>query len=229
MCIFPPLSPEILSYQEGILVKMAKDIHSRQAFGELGHLADGLEDAGLLNSNPLIAHLRDPKIKHHPCWCPALALMMGTQLPENTWVIPVNYERSIEDGIAAGRYDSKDGDITEEHFPPSEHEAGKKEQVFTLYRSGKDTDFDWVIAQMKKDGQRPATLRELLAFGETNPEVQRGFAIIALGSVWAHRINRRLVLCLDKYYSGRGLSLEWLANWRRHDWPGSCRFLVVGK
>lgn len=78
---------------------------------------------------------------------------------------------------------------------------------------------------MAKDGKRPATLRELLAFGEANPELQREFPIIALGSVWVYRRGDRRVVCLGRYGSERRLRLDWY----EYCWLACCRFLIVGK
>ncbi|MEK7061874.1 MAG: hypothetical protein AAB957_01290, partial [Patescibacteria group bacterium] len=94
-----------------------------------------------------------------------------------------------------------------------------------LYHFGKKTESDWVIAEMAKDGKRPATLRELLAFRENNPELQRKFPIIALGSVWVGRDGYRRVVYLYRYHSERDLSLYWYES----DWLGFCRFLGVSK
>lgn len=133
----------------------------------------------------------------------------------------VDYGRSVKDGVAAGKYDYANDNITEENFPPAEHEKGKKEQTFTLYHFGKDVDSDYAIAQMEK---RPATLRELLAFGEAHPELQRDFPIIVLGSVWVDHGRRRLAY-LDGCGSGRYLSLSYDGG----RWRALCRFLGVGK
>ena len=137
----------------------------------------------------------------------------------------VDYGRSVQDSIAAGKYDYKNEDITEKNFPPIKDEAGKKEVQFTLYHFGKDVDSDFAIAEMLKDGKRPATLRELLAFGEANPELQREFPIIALLSVWVSRSGGRDVPCLNGCDSERDLVLGWCGS----GWDGYCRFLGVSK
>lgn len=137
----------------------------------------------------------------------------------------VDYSRGLNESIKAGCYDWTDGDINEVYFPPSKEEKGQKEQSFSLYHFGKDIDSDWVIAQMEKDGKRPATLRELLAFGETNPELQRQFPIIALGFVWVGRRGGHSVAYLDSNSGDRFLSLRWCVL----GWLGGCRFLAVSK
>ena len=154
----------------------------------------------------------------------SLVIEAGKKLVEVLTFV-VDYGRSLEGFIKAGSYDRVNPDITEENFPPAEHEAGTKKQTFKLYHFGKKTESDWVIAEMAKDGKRPATLRELLAFRENNPELQRKFPIIALGSVWVGRDGYRRVVYLYRYHSERDLSLYWYES----DWLGFCRFLGVSK
>ena len=71
-----------------------------------------------------------------------------------------------------------------------------------------------VLKRLDKKGLRPATLRELLAHGAKNPEEQRNYPIIALGSPWSDSnhlclipwlfcdsVRRRLVLAADAHGS----------------------------
>lgn len=140
----------------------------------------------------------------------------------------VDYGRSLADAVKAGRYDYANDDITDEHFPAEEWEKGKKEQSFKLYHFGKEMESDDVVVQMDNDGFRPATVRELLAFGEKNPELQRQFPIIALKQFWVNRYGFRGVVYLGRSGARRLLSLSWCGGgclW----WGGSCRFLAVSK
>jgi hypothetical protein len=76
---------------------------------------------------------------------------------------------------------------------------------------------------MKKDGFRPATMKELLSYGEKNPEEQRKYPIIGLGSVAELRGSRRVGCFLDEDPSLRSASLRSFD----FDWHGRCRFLAV--
>lgn len=134
----------------------------------------------------------------------------------------IDYDRSVKDGIKAGSYDWKNDDITSEHFPSQE--AGTKEATVDLFHYGKDMSTDEVLADLDKQGYRPATLKELLALGEKHPDLQREFPIIALGSVW-RRPDGRVCPYLDRDGSERGLSLRWID--RR--WDDDCRFAAVRK
>lgn len=141
------------------------------------------------------------------------------------FTLVVDYGRSVKDGVKAGSYDYANPDITEEHFPANKDEQDTKEQTFALYHFGKVIHSDDVIAQMEKDGKRPATLRELFAFGAKNPELQKEFPIIELGSFWVSRVGDRCVAYLSRCSSERSLGLDWYG----HSWLDHCRFLGVGK
>lgn len=137
--------------------------------------------------------------------------------------VSVNYD-TLELAIAAAAFDWQNFDITPEHFPNAPHEQGETHVETKLYHFGKDMSSDKVVAEMDKDGFRPATLRELLAFAVKNPDEQRKYAIVGLGSVWSRGGDRDVpFLCLDGYE--RGLSLYWWSD----RWHGYCRFLAVRK
>ena len=137
--------------------------------------------------------------------------------------IPINYNRSVEDGIKAGNYDWKNNDITSKHFPSQE--TGSREVVIELFHFGKDMSTDEVLAELDKQGYRPATLKELLPLGEKYPNLQREFPIIALGSVWRDSNGNRFCPYLGRDGSERNLDLRWVG--RR--WGDGCRFAVVRK
>jgi hypothetical protein len=130
---------------------------------------------------------------------------------------------TLTDRIARGRYDWVNSDITEEHFPtsvPADYDVEYK-----LFHFNHTISSDDAIKEMEKEGFRPGTLVELLALGETNPELQKQFPIVALGSTWQSPRGHRYVPCLYWGGSGRGLGLRWFGI----DWVDVCRFLAVRK
>lgn len=136
----------------------------------------------------------------------------------------INYGRSVEDGIKAGKYDWSNEDITSSHFPSEE--AGTKEVSINLIHFGRDRETtDEVISKLDKTGMRPATLKELLAFSEKYPDIQREFSIIALGSIWRIPSGDRRCAYLSRGGSKRYLSLSWLGC----RWSGDYRFAAVRK
>jgi len=141
-------------------------------------------------------------------------------------VIVVDYGHSLKDAIVDCDFDWVNSDITDEHFPAEEDEQGKKENKFRLFHFNRVIqDGDEAIREMDKEGCRPATVRELLAFARVNPEFQRQFPIIALKSVWVGRDGARMVAALFGPSGKRSLHLSYFD--RR--WRVSCRFLGVSK
>ena len=70
-----------------------------------------------------------------------------------------------------------------------------------------------------------AMVWDLLDYGSRNPEEQRKYTIVGLGSVGGVDGGRRYVPYLDKVGSKRGL---YLRGWG-DVWHSSCRFLAVRK
>ncbi len=155
-------------------------------------------------------------------------LIVGTTKEAATILkVVVDYGKSLAEMIAAGKYDGYiNPDITEKHFPIPKIPAGlptKVELNLKLVHFNKVMTSDQVLAELKKQGLRPATLPELLAFGAAYPDKQREFPIVALGSVWRGPSGDRSVPGLWGCAGGRGLDLGWFGG----DWGGYYRFLVV--
>ncbi len=137
----------------------------------------------------------------------------------------VDYTMSLSETIALGKYDCVSDNITEKKFLKPTLFAGVQQATQAveaeLLHFGSISS-DSALANMKKQGFRPATIWELLAFGAKNPELQRQFPIVALGSS-CFLLWERHVPILGGYFSGRGLYL-----YRFDDvWLGHFRFLVV--
>lgn len=143
-------------------------------------------------------------------------------LSPKTLRIVVDYSLSLEQMIAAGKYDWSNSDITAKRFPLKG--SGKVELEPKLFYFGRDMSSDNVIAEMDKEGFRPCTIEELLAIGEQHPELQRKFPLVALGSV-AEIGGCRYVAYLRRRGSERELDLLWFGN----DWGDICRFPAVRK
>ncbi len=132
----------------------------------------------------------------------------------------VNYDRSIADSLMAGKYDWKNDNITDANFPSDE--KGQRKVEFGVFHFNKTTESDDNVAKMKAEGFRPATMKELLAYGEKNPKEQRKYPIIALGLV-ARLDGRRPVGDLRGSSGGRDADL----GYDGLEWRVCCRFLGV--
>jgi hypothetical protein len=94
--------------------------------------------------------------------------------------LDVDYSRSVEDSLGAGRYDWVSHRVSSVNFPSSENGRGMISAVLIPFSPL--ASLDYVLNRQAAAGLRPATLKELLAFGEAYPEVQKRFPVIALGS-----------------------------------------------
>lgn len=135
----------------------------------------------------------------------------------------VDYDRSVEDGVKAGKYNGLNRDITSSHFPSNE--SGTKEVSVELVDFEQDMKTAWVIAKLDKAGMRPATLKELLALGEKCPEIRNGYEIIILGSIWQK--SDGYPNCVSLHRDGRSIELrtDWIGGW----WDKGNVFAAVRK
>lgn len=153
-----------------------------------------------------------------------MCVVKTSEKVKDAFTLPVNHHRPVSDGIRAGHYDWVNPHITEQNFPTTQQ--GTKEVAVQLIHFNRtmSTD-DQALAELDKQGLRPANLQECLAFGEKYPDVQREFPIIFLGSVWRSPGGDRRCPYLSWCGSGRNLYLDWVDG----DWYEICRFAAVSK
>lgn len=136
----------------------------------------------------------------------------------------VDYTRPLKKGIMAGRYDYVNRNVTEGNFPSGRTEKGKRKKkvAFSFFHPDKEVESDEALEQIERDGCRPATLKELLSFGQAKPELQRQFPIIALGSIWVSPDGGRSVVGLWGDSKERRLTISYFVRrWsRRHRFLG---------
>lgn len=137
--------------------------------------------------------------------------------------ITVNYGRTLAEMVEAGYYDYANPDITAEHFPIEGR--GKVELECELVHHDRTASTEEVEPEIERLGLRPATIEELLAFGETYPDVQREFPVVELGSSWVNRDGHRDMVSLWGYPDSRSLILGWDAP--GYQWSSRYRFLTV--
>jgi hypothetical protein len=142
---------------------------------------------------------------------------------DNIYPLSVDYGRSVEDGVKAGRYDWVNSDITSLNFPTKR--KGRAEVVMELVHFNRYISNDGALRELDRMGYRPAELHELLAFGEKYFEVQLEFPVVALGFVWRGRGGGRFVPYLFRDGSKRYLYLGWIGD----GWDEIYRFAAVRK
>jgi len=150
------------------------------------------------------------------------AMEILTAVIVTTTVVKQVVKYVLVDMITAGHYDYVNSDITERNFPMPENLVLGSEPK--LFHFDCEISSKNAIAKMNEDGYRPATIWDLLDFGAKNPEEQRKYQIIALGSV-ASVGGDRYVAYLYGYDSERSLGLYWFD----FVWVAYCRFLAVRK
>lgn len=129
----------------------------------------------------------------------------------NSYPLTVYYSKTIEQMVAAGRYDCKNTDITSRNYP--HNKTGVETPIIEVVHFNKSLDSDAVVAELDKMGLRPATAAELLALGEQLPYLQRQWWIVGLGSV-AIVDGDRCVPCLGTDGFLRRLDLfRWDFRW----------------
>lgn len=140
--------------------------------------------------------------------------------PTHSTTISVDYNMSLKAMIVSGLYDWVNKNITEEHFPIAE--SGVANIAVELVQFGRKILFDDAVAELRRRDLRPATLAELLAFGNAFPMEQCRYPIMALGSeVIVDRL--RYVAFISKEGSDRGLDLDSVIL----GLDGNTRFLAV--
>lgn len=191
-------------------------------YGEIGATLKALEDAGVTLDH--LARIRsDKKFAKSVGAFIANGGCDAASTPATEFSLHVNYGRKIEDAVKDGKYDWSNSDITSKNFPTTR--KGTADVVLHLIHFDRDIESDDAIAEMDKMGLRPAETHELLALGAAQPDLQREFPIIALGSVWQGRVGYRCVPCLYRGGSERGLGLLWFG----FGWHAYCRFAAVPK
>lgn len=142
----------------------------------------------------------------------------------HTFTVLVDETKTVEELTTEGKYHGSNSDVTSKNFPRPEN-GTKTEKDIVLFHFGKEMTSEQVIAEMDKEGCRPAIAHELLALGISQQDLQREFPIIALGSVCV-LVDLRCVAVLDEFAGNRKLNLHWFdVAW----YDGICRFAGVCK
>jgi hypothetical protein len=148
----------------------------------------------------------------------------ATQTLADQHHLTVDYGQSLQQMIAAGRYDWSNPKISAKRFPM--RGIGTQSVVAKLFHFDRSLSPDDAVKAIKSavttNPWEPAKIEHLLAFGASNPDEQRHYPVIALGSVATVDGYRRMPY-LNRSDARRGLDLDWW-DYVRDDY---CRFLAV--
>lgn len=143
-------------------------------------------------------------------------------LKTETLKITARYNLSIQELKEAAKFDGYvNSDVNDRNFPEEKRPEEKNKEAILVclgaYATGDDAE-----AVMKHLHLRPGTVKELLSLSIDNPDKQREFPIVEVGSVWLRPSGRRHVAFLFRWHGGRHLNLAW----RGSEWSEDCRFLA---
>lgn len=139
----------------------------------------------------------------------------------------VDYTRSVEEMVKAGKYDWLDTNVID-RYPIPEAKVGQSENIITeLLHFNRLMYYEDAIEEIEKKGYRDTTAHEIMAFAEKNFELREDFPVFSLGSLWQVEAYRA-ILALNVHPSrslfNYDLNRTFLAG---GDFPAICRFLVV--
>lgn len=95
------------------------------------------------------------------------------------FTLTVNYGKSLEEMINAGKYDHVDERINWNKF--SHQSSGIVELECQIFHFDRAISLEDATAEMKKEGFEPADAAMLCAYGEKFPEMQKGVPVIVFG------------------------------------------------
>ncbi len=129
---------------------------------------------------------------------------------------PVTFSEMVK----AGHYDLVDREISASRktVDPENFTA----DGLLLVRFAHSVSTEMVLMSMIRDGLRPATNEELLAFGAEKPEEQKKYPVVALSQFLQDPNGEGFALCLDWDGNSRVLVLFSLD----YEWNESYRFLA---
>lgn len=179
-----------------------------RAVSARGGTADDFDWLGTPEAEPLIEQLAD-------------FIVASARPGPQVFHVTLDRSLSVDALVQAGGYDSTNPDINLRNFRVSRDEDTDIDLALVRFTQVLATAD--VLHALAAQGLRPATLRELLAFGAQYPPLQRQFPIVALGSVWMNSEGQRYIAYLWGHARERGLGLGWLVRW----WREVYRFAAV--
>lgn len=139
-------------------------------------------------------------------------------MPRTKEVLESEFSKGGVSELFYGDYEWKN------HSSCAEIDQTPGERIMLVKHFNRPIKSEDAIAKMDKLDYRPATHLEAYAFAKANPELQRQFWIVALGSSTLLG-GCRFVALLSSLSGRRGLDRGWFDG----RWVAGCRFLLVRK
>jgi len=138
--------------------------------------------------------------------------------------VDVDGTKSFETLLVEGNYDSVNHHVNSQNFPIVNQT--KRIATIEIFCFFKEKKFNEIIKEMKNNGFRPVYIEEFLSFGLKEPNLQKKFTLVCLGSPCYHleRYNVNVVPILEfSRKNDRALSFDLLEK----NWPYHYRFPAV--
>ena len=148
--------------------------------------------------------------------------MEGFAVTQQQLELVVDRKRTLEEVIAAGRYNYANPDINSSSCPSMRAETIGDA---TIFHFDEELTTDEILDLLDKMGYRAADVFELCAFGEKYPDEQRKYPILALGQDVQDSRGSVCVACLRGWFGSRRLFL----SLRDGRWLRVCRVLAFRK
>lgn len=145
-------------------------------------------------------------------------------LAVDTLTVPVDETQAIEDAVKIGDFDCVNDSITSANFPKPAN-GQKSERELVLFHFNNVMTPEEIVAKITEAGYELATIWDILGLAAKEPNLQKEFPIVALGSVWQGPSGHRRVPCLCSVGGDRNFGLSYLER----GWRVSYRFLARRK
>jgi len=152
-------------------------------------------------------------------------------LPE-VFSLTVDYSKTFDEMVMAGRYDWKDRNVTVENFPISGEGVVEFDAFYFRFRDQFPIHLEhcgWCLKRKIRETNESnpwssAKIEHVLALGAAYPDEQRKHPIIGLGSIARIGINLEVPCIYEFKDSRRYLCSGW---WAGERWFSIARFLAV--
>lgn len=143
------------------------------------------------------------------------------QLPFPSYMVTVNYNKTVNQLVKDGKYDWSNSDISDSHFPLNK-KGEEQVEIFIVSIDHRMSDPE-VTQFINSLGLQDVNVKEELSLGVQFPDLQRKDPIVGRGSTWRDSDGDVYVPCLYGSESCRGLNLFDLGGGWDSAWQFACK------